>query len=90
MGLFVLGYLSRYQPMIWSPFVRNDYTGEKRVIEKFINISKRVIPNMILNFIYKTDFYFVKEIYEPINLSKTVSEDRIREILKEEINKYKG
>ncbi|MFN6526472.1 YaaC family protein [Nostoc sp. ChiSLP03a] len=90
MGLFVLGYLSRYKPVVWSPFVRNDSTGEKRVIEKFINITKRVIPNIILNFIYKTEFYFVKEIYEPLELSKTVSEDRIRAIFREEINRDKG
>ncbi|MEH2296293.1 YaaC family protein [Nostoc sp.] len=90
MGLFVLGYFSRYKPIIWSPFVRSDSTGEKRVIEKFINISKRVIPNMIINFIYTTHFYFVKEMHEPIDLSKTVSEDRIRAIFQEEKNKDKG
>jgi len=88
MGLFTLGYLSRYRAAIWSPFVRSDSTGEKRVIEKFIKICKRTLPNIVLNFIYQTTFYFVKEIHEPLDLSREITEERIRKIVEEEIKKY--
>jgi hypothetical protein len=88
MGLFVLGYLSRYKPAIWIPFVRSDSTGEKQVIEKFLKICKRTLPNIVLNFIYETKFYFVKEMYEPLNLSKEVTEEQIRKIVSEEIKRY--
>lgn len=33
MGLYTLGFVSRYNPDIWNPFVRNDITGERLVIE---------------------------------------------------------
>lgn len=89
MGLFVLGYLSRYKPGIWIPFVRSDSTGEKQVIERFIKICKRALPNMVLNFIYQTKFYFVKEMYEPLDLSKEVTEEEIRKIVLDEIKKYR-
>jgi len=89
MGLFALGYLSRYKPAIWSPFVRSDSTGEKQVIEKFIRICKRVLPNMVLNFIYETKFYFVKEMYEPLDLSKEVTEEQIRKIVAKEMKRYR-
>ncbi len=89
MGLFVLGYLSRYKPDIWIPFVRSDSTGEKQVVEKFLKICKRALPNMALNFIHKKNFYFVKEMYEPLDLSKEVTEEEIRKIVVDEIKKYR-
>lgn len=89
MGLFVLGNISRYHPSVWIPFVRNDSTGERQIIEKFIRICRRNLPNMVLNFIHDTEFYFTKEIYEPLNLSKGFTEEQIRKIALEEIKKYK-
>ena len=89
MGLFVLGYLSRYKTDIWIPFVRSDSTGEKQVVEKFLKICKRALPNMALNFIHKKNFYFVKEMYEPLDLSKEVTEEEIRKIVVDEIKKYR-
>lgn len=61
MGLFALGYLSRYHPEIWNPFVRNDQTGEKLVIERFLEISKRYLPNLVLNEIHGENIQFVHE-----------------------------
>lgn len=89
MGLFVLGNISRYSPSVWIPFVRSDSTGERQIIEKFIRICRRNLPNMVLNFIHNTKFYFTKEIYEPLDLSKDFTEEQIRKIALEEIKKYK-
>ncbi|MEH2308566.1 YaaC family protein [Nostoc sp.] len=88
-GLFVLGNISRYRPSVWIPFVRSDSTGERQIIEKFMRICRRNIPNMVLNFIHNTNFYFTKEIYEPLELSKDFTEEQIRKIALEEIKKYK-
>lgn len=59
MGLFALGNISRYKPQIWNPFVRSDITGERLLVEKFISISQRYIPNLVLNLIRKkrVEFY---------------------------------
>jgi hypothetical protein len=62
MGLFALGHISRYRPEIWTPFVRGDETGEILVIERFLAICHRYLPNLLLNaiqaeriqFVYKT------------------------------------
>ena len=44
---------------------------------------------MALNFIHKKNFYFVKEMYEPLDLSKEVTEEEIRKIVVDEIKKYR-
>jgi len=89
MGLFTLSYLSRYKPAIWSSFVKSDSTGEKRVIEKFLKICKRALPNFILNSIYSVNFCFVNEIIEPLDLSRELTEERVRELFREELKKFR-
>jgi hypothetical protein len=61
MGMFVLGYLSRYFPEIWNPFVRNDETGELLLIERFISLCQRMFPNLVLNEISELRVIFVNE-----------------------------
>jgi len=62
MGLYALGYLSRYYPEKWNPFVRTDETGERLVIEKFMSICQRYLPNLVLNEIKDARVQFVYEI----------------------------
>ena len=38
-ALFSLGSLCRYNPEKWNPFIRLDESGEKLLIEKFLNLS---------------------------------------------------
>ena len=59
MGLFALGYISRYHPELWNPFVRSDTTGERLVIEKFLALCQRYVPNLVLNLISKARIEFV-------------------------------
>jgi hypothetical protein len=62
MGLYALGYLSRYRPEVWNPFIRSDTTGERLFIEKYLSICTRYIPNLVLNKLNDSRFQFVYEI----------------------------
>ena len=71
MNSFALGYLSRYHPEIWNPFVRNDETGERLVVEKFLSVCQRYFPNLVLNEIEKCRIQFVYEIeFDPYQVSE--------------------
>lgn len=85
MGLFAFGRLSRYRPEIWNPFVRSDSTGEKQLIEKFINTSRRRLPNLVLNCLYQRRIRFVNDTQGALDLSHTMTENRLREMIQEEL-----
>ncbi len=46
MSLFALGFISRYHPEIWNPFVRNDQSGERHIVERLLQICDRYLPNL--------------------------------------------
>lgn len=58
MGLYMLGVVSRYRPSIWSPFVTRDASGERWLIERFLGIARRMIPNLIINAIEEREVVF--------------------------------
>jgi len=58
MSLFALGSLCRYYPQKWNPFIKNDLTGEKLFIEKFLYFSRRLIPNIVLNYIHDKRIWY--------------------------------
>ena len=74
MGLYALGYLSRYYPERWNPFVRSDDTGERLVIEKFIAICQRYLPNLALNQVRKAHVQFVYETERVVDMTKQDTE----------------
>ncbi len=59
MSLYALGFVSRYCPELWNPFVRNDTTGEKMVVERLLFIAGRYAPNLVLNVIHDERLSFV-------------------------------
>lgn len=73
MGLFALSYLSRYSPEVWNPFVKSDETGEKLVIERFLDISSRFLPNLILNAIYGARLQLAYESRGVLDLTGSLS-----------------
>jgi len=84
MGLFAFGYLSRYYPEIWNPFVRSDETGEKLVVEGFLQICQRYLPNLVLGLIYGERVQFINEsekILDISSLEKTHGPSRLYEAL---------
>jgi len=83
MGLFALGILSRYHPERWTPFVRNDLTGERLVVEKFIDVSMRYLPNLVLNMLTGERLQFAFEMEKPEDPSQFLTEEDVREIINE-------
>lgn len=87
MVLYSLGYISRYHPQIWNPFVRNDISGEKLLIEKFLFYSRRIIPNLALNHLYQKRINFVTESQGMSDLSGIITLEEIQEISHKEVAK---
>lgn len=85
MGLFALGYLSRYHPELWNPFVRSDETGEKLVIERFLAICQRYLPNLVLNVIRGERIQFVYETEGVLDLTTSPTESDLNEMLERKI-----
>ena len=72
MGMFSLGFMSRYHPGFWNPFVRHDETGELLLIEKFVAVCHRYFPNLVLNEVYGSRMQFVSNTGSAINPSLSV------------------
>ena len=87
-SLFILGSLCRYYPDVWYPFVTQDSTGEKLIVEKLLYYSRRILPNVILNKIEGNQIVFVSNKYIPDNKIHLVGEHEIKEMVGKEINKY--
>lgn len=60
-GLHILGYMSRYRPEIWNPFVRGDESGERLIVERFLSVCQRYLPNLVLNRLHGQRIQFVSE-----------------------------
>lgn len=84
-GLFGLGFLSRYNPSIWNPFIQKDITGEKLLVEKFLAVSIRHIPNLVLNFIEDKNIQFINETDGITDLRFTTLSEDIDKIVKEQL-----
>lgn len=55
-SLYALAQLSRYHPAIWTPILTSDSTGERLLVESFIDVVVRYGPNLVLNEIYLDRF----------------------------------
>ncbi len=86
-SLFVLGNICRYHPYIWNPFVTQDSTGEKLLIEKVLYYSRRILPNIVLSRIIKKQVYFVSDKYTPENRIHLVGEHEVKELINQEVQK---
>lgn len=83
--LFGLGFLCRYKPDVWSPFVRLDQSGEKLLIEKFLDCARRTIPNHFLSILLEKNVVFENKRFQPRSIMKTLNEHEVKEIIKREI-----
>ena len=61
-ALFILGHLARYSPQTWYPFAQNDSTGERHLVEKFVSVSTRRFPNLILNELQEQNIVFTSHV----------------------------
>jgi len=87
MALYALGFISRYHPEIWNPFIRNDISGEKLLIEKFLYYSRRFLPNLALNYIMNNRIVFVNETQGFIDNSLYMTKNEVKSIVEEEFRK---
>jgi hypothetical protein len=85
LGLYGLGFLSRYAPEIWTPFVRGDRSGERDMVLRFIRTSARIVPNLALNELYQKRLCFVNRPQGSVDLSERITSKKIREIMRSEI-----
>ncbi|AWM75807.1 YaaC family protein [Lactobacillus kullabergensis] len=53
-ALFGLCTLCRYYPQIWTPYIRQDPSGDVNYIKVFLSYIHRYIPNIILDYIENT------------------------------------
>src|SRR5690606_37400995 len=86
-GLYLLSNLCRYYPEKWSQFVLFDVTGEKLLIDNFVTISRRLIPNIVLNRIIGYDARFMSELYRANQTIRLVGEHQVKELIREAIDK---
>jgi len=89
MALFTLSYLSRYRPETWFPFVNNDNSGEKLIFEKFISLSIRVLPNIVLNELENEEYIFTNKMNSVIETEKKLTRREIENMINEIIGKKK-
>jgi hypothetical protein len=90
MGLYVLGFLPRYRPHLWNPFVRSDTTGEKYIIEKFIAVCIRYLPNLALNSLMDSHLQFVNETEGLVDQTKTLTHDEIKKLVQDTVTEMQG
>ena len=88
MGLFALCSLSRYYPGIWYRFVQSDSTGEKALIDKFLSVCKRFIPNILLNYFNDKHIIFTNERQGLIEKDLLYTEQEIKQLIKGELQRY--
>lgn len=84
-SLFGMATLCRYHPYLWNPFIRLDEKGERLLVEKFINIARRKLPNIILNRIENCEYSFENRKYVPENQVKVLGEHEVKDLVREEI-----
>jgi len=80
-GLYALGTISRYNPEVWNKFIKKDITGERHVIEKFLNLCFRHVPMLTLETILSERICFLNEIEGVIDRSAQLSKEEIEEIV---------
>lgn len=84
-SLFALSSLCRYHPEIWNPFVTQDTTGEKLLVEKLLYYSRRILPNAVLNRVLGKQIVYVSDKYVPDERIHLVGEHEVKEIVSNEV-----
>ena len=83
--LYLLSMLSRYYVNLWLNEKSSDETRYFYIIEKFLDISERKFPNMILNEILNKEIVFSVEYYKPSGFDFYEIKGMIEEIVTESI-----
>lgn len=84
MGLYALGFLSRYYSEQWNPFVQRDDSGERLVIQKFLVVALRYLPNLAVNAILGERVQFVYEVERDPSSIVVANEEELKRKIREE------
>ena len=84
LGLYSLSVLSRYHPALWYEFIQKDETGERSLIENFLSVSARKLPNIVLDLITGKENRFQPSITGYVDLSKDYDPEDVRRIARDE------
>ena len=85
--LYLLSMLSRYYVNLWLSESSSDETRYFYIIEKFLDISERKFPNLILNKILNKEIIFSVEYYKPSGFDFDEIKGMVEEIVNESIEK---
>jgi hypothetical protein len=83
MALFALGFESRYNPTLWHPFAQTDATGERLLVERFLALTIRLLPSLVLSSVSQTWTRFTSEVIRPPRGLESLSEAELRSAVKE-------
>ena len=83
--LYLLSMLSRYYVNLWLSEKSSEESRYFYIIEKFLDISERKFPNMILNEILNKEIVFSVEYYKPSGFDFDEIKGMIEEIVTESI-----
>lgn len=86
-SLYVLASLCRYHPEVWNPFVQEDSTGERLLMEKLLFYCRRMLPNMVLNRILSDDIQYLSDKYQPTNTVEFIGVHKVKELVGKEVKK---
>jgi hypothetical protein len=85
MALYALGFVSRYRPELWNPFVRKDQSGERLLIERFLSVAKRKLPNLLLDRLSGTRTVFTNVQDGGIDLTEDTDREDTIALIRDEI-----
>ncbi len=57
--MYLLGMISRYQPEEWGKVITGEDSGEIYFLKKFLYVTRRKFPNLVLNELRDREFFFV-------------------------------
>ena len=69
--------VSRYYPKEWGEIIEGKTSGETYIIRKFLEITTRKFPNLILNNLWNRNFVFVSP---QLDRERQLSSDELRRI----------
>lgn len=82
-GTYILGMIARYHPGRWSRFVMADDTGERLLVEQFLTVARRMVPNLALNRIYGRPHIYVTERQGILDLKRDWSKKELVELIQQ-------
>jgi hypothetical protein len=85
MAMFVLGTVSRYHAQWWSSFVNESEDNERHIVELFVRLAVRLVPNIALDTIERKRHVFTTAREQNTDLREFVVTNEVKEIVSKEV-----